>query len=54
LFNERGLWGPIRVKIRKIWINLKQSSSHEPMAAMHCYLTEGILVARRFKFVQIN
>jgi len=27
--------GPIRGKIRKIWINLKKSSSHEPLTGMH-------------------
>jgi len=28
-------WDPIRGKIRKIFINLQKSSSHEPMAGMH-------------------
>jgi len=28
-------WGPIRGKIRKILINLKNISSHEPIAGMH-------------------
>jgi len=28
-------WGPIRVKIRKILINLEKSPSHEPLARMH-------------------
>jgi len=28
-------WGPIRGKIRKTLINLKKSSSHEPLAGMH-------------------
>jgi len=47
-------WGPIRGKIRKIFINLQKSSSHEPPARMHWYLAWGILGARRFKFVQTN
>jgi len=29
------LWGLIRGKIRKILINLKKSSSHEPLSGMH-------------------
>jgi len=28
-------WGPVRGKIRKIFMNLQKSSSHEPMARMH-------------------
>jgi len=27
-------WGPIRGKIRKILLNLQESSSHEPLAGM--------------------
>jgi len=28
-------WGPIRGKIRKILLNLKKSSPHEPLVGMH-------------------
>jgi len=28
-------WGPIRGKTRKMLINLKKSSPHEPLAGMH-------------------
>jgi len=47
-------WGSIRGKIRKILINLKKSSSHEPLAGKHWYLAWNILGARRFKFVQLK
>jgi len=47
-------WGPIRGKIKTILLNLQKSSSHEPLAGMHCYLAWGILGARRFKFVKIK
>jgi len=29
------IWGPIRGKIKKLLINLKKTSSHEPLAGMH-------------------
>jgi len=47
-------WGPIRGKIRKKFINLQKSSSHEPLAGMHWYLAWNMLGARIFNFVQIK
>jgi len=40
LFNKGAgpYWGPIRAKIKKSFINIKKSSSHEPLTGMHCYL----------------
>jgi len=38
IYSNKGagpFWGPIRGKIRKTLINLKNSSSHEPLAGMH-------------------
>jgi len=46
--------GPIRCKIRKFFISIQKSSSHEPMVGMHWYLAWIIHGARRFKFVQIK
>jgi len=35
-------------------INIKKSSSHEPLAGMHWYLAWYIHGARRFKMVQMK
>jgi len=47
-------WGPIRGKIKKILINIRKSSSHEPLAGMLLYLAWNVLGAKRFKFVQMK
>jgi len=46
--------GPIRGKIRKMLINIKKYSSHEPLTRKHRYLKWSILGVRVFKFVQIR
>jgi len=43
-------WGPISGKIGKVLINLQNSSSHEPLSAVHWYLAWSILGARGFNF----
>ena len=48
------LWAPSGGKRGKNWINLKKSSSHEPLVLMMSYLIWRVLRARSTKFANEN
>jgi len=56
LFQKRclPLLGPKKGQNKETFLNLKKSSSHEPLSGMHWYLVWDVLRARRLKYVHMK